>query len=85
MEDTLTIKKEKKEILVKECQNCFSEDLIPVKDHEHCFEETTEKHDGVICNNCGCFHFELDDGINYEYNYENSFEDKEIEWKINSN
>lgn len=81
------VKQEKKDILTEKCLSCGSVEIIPMSDFEHNFDDKVEKNNGVLCDECGCFHYLDEDGcVTYEYNYRDILigSDK-VDWKISDN
>lgn len=81
----IPIGKKSNKLIISKCINCGSVDVIPVKSVEHMFGDVVEKHDGVLCNNCGCFHYIDGDNITYEYSYQSNSIDKKTDWNISDN
>jgi len=77
---------EQKTLLIEECLNCGSDELVPIRKHNHMFGDEQWTNDGVICK-CGCFHYLDEDGsLTYEYSYKDIiFESDEVAWKISDN
>jgi len=75
----LTKSKVQEEIKINKCYNCESDNLISIKN-----KELDKK--GILCDNCGCFHFYDEDGdFTYEYVYKDIFVEKDVKWKLNDN
>jgi hypothetical protein len=90
MNDTKLIVKEttveKEKFTVKKCLSCGSNSIIAINDFEHDFDNSNEKHDGYLCDNCKCFHYIENGLITYEHLYNDIFvENEELNWKITTN
>lgn len=82
----MEVKEDEKDFIIVNCNNCGGGDLIYFKDYEHGFDNESEKHNGFLCDKCGCFHFMEDDNLTFEHSYRDIFlNEKEVKWNISDN
>jgi len=76
------------QLIINKCYNCGDKnDLLPLNDYEHNFNNKSKKHNGILCNKCKCFHYlDKNGNVTYEYNYKDSLTtDDNVKWSISDN
>ena len=82
----MTMVKNLKKMIVDNCMNCGSDELVPIKNFKHEFDGVEMTHDVVSCSKCKSFHYIEDGSLTYEYIYKDMFaKTDEVKWTINEN